>query len=141
MAIISTEKQYKHSKKTVSEMLAEEENSIKIFKEQGGSRKDVEKLLAPVRCLRMQIEEEIEEYEAIKNGNIPEYMKKIENIGLLLIALRIKQGWTQTRLAKELGVPQSQVSRDERNEYYGVSTKTINKHLSLYNTEIKLELS
>jgi transcriptional regulator with XRE-family HTH domain len=39
----------------------------------------------------------------------------------MLIAVRIAQGVTQRELAKRLGVHESQVSRDERNEYFGIT--------------------
>src|SRR5262245_34676360 len=44
-------------------------------------------------------------------------------IGRLLIALRIANGLTQRELARRLGVDESQVSRDERNEYYGITVE------------------
>ena len=39
----------------------------------------------------------------------------------LLIALRIARGISQRQLAERLGVHESQVSRDERNEYHGIT--------------------
>ena len=38
-----------------------------------------------------------------------------------MVALRIAQGVTQRELARRLGVSESQVSRDERNEYFGIT--------------------
>ena len=93
-----------------------------------------------IESFRLGIEEEIKEYENIKKGNIPEYLFSIENLGLLLIALRIRKGWTQARLAKELGVPASQVSRDENNDYYGVSLPTIKKILKAMDVELKIQI-
>jgi transcriptional regulator with XRE-family HTH domain len=37
------------------------------------------------------------------------------------VALRIATGLTQRQLAETLGVHESQVSRDERNEYHGIA--------------------
>ena len=140
MAIITTDKQYRVSQRKVTEMLQQENLTRKLQKEKGVSDKHIDLVLAPVVCFREGIEHEIREYEEIVKGNIPDYMKRIENIGLFLIPLRIKQGWTQTELAKQLGVPQSQISRDERNEYHGVSLPTIKKHLNLYDVKIKMEI-
>ena len=39
----------------------------------------------------------------------------------MLIALWIAKGLTQRELAERLEVSEMQVSRDERNEYYGVT--------------------
>jgi transcriptional regulator with XRE-family HTH domain len=44
-------------------------------------------------------------------------------IGRLLIATRIAQGLTQRELAERLGVSESLVSRDERNEYHGITVE------------------
>jgi DNA-directed RNA polymerase specialized sigma subunit len=87
-----------------------------------------------------QLQDEVEEYEQIKSGKIPKYLFEFENIGLLLIALRIKNGLNQTQVAERLGVPASQISRDENNDYYGVSTNTIKKILAIYNEAIILKL-
>jgi len=94
-----------------------------------------------VESFRLGIEEEIREYENIKKGQIPDYLYSIENLGLLLIALRIRKGWTQSRLAKELGVAASQVSRDENNDYYGVSLSTIKKILKALDVELKINIT
>ncbi|MBL6998144.1 MAG: helix-turn-helix transcriptional regulator, partial [Phycisphaerales bacterium] len=41
--------------------------------------------------------------------------------GQTLIGLRIARGLTQRKLAKLLGVNETMVSRDERNEYHGIT--------------------
>ncbi|WP_349775629.1 helix-turn-helix transcriptional regulator [Halalkalibacter oceani] len=43
----------------------------------------------------------------------------LHQLGKTLIAYRIYLGMSQQDLAERLGVSPSQVSRDERNEYYG----------------------
>ena len=47
-----------------------------------------------------------------------------EDSGHLLISLRIAKGISQRELAKRLNVHESQVSRDERNEYFGITLGT-----------------
>jgi transcriptional regulator with XRE-family HTH domain len=47
----------------------------------------------------------------------------------MLIALRIALGLTQRQLAERLGVHESQVSRDERNEYHGVTVERASRLL------------
>ena len=42
-------------------------------------------------------------------------------LGQLLISLRIAQGMSKRELARRLAVHESQVSRDERNEYFGIT--------------------
>ena len=49
----------------------------------------------------------------------PNELENLRGLGHLLISLRIAQGISQRELAKRLDVHESQVSRDERNEYFG----------------------
>lgn len=42
-------------------------------------------------------------------------------LGRLLVSMRIFRGMTQRDLSIRLGVHESQVSRDERNEYHGIT--------------------
>ncbi|MDP2661753.1 MAG: helix-turn-helix transcriptional regulator [Dehalococcoidia bacterium] len=53
-------------------------------------------------------------------GSFPE-INSLTQIGRLLIALRIGNGMSQHELAERLGVSESIVSRDERNEYHGIT--------------------
>lgn len=67
---------------------------------------------------------EVEYYERIKRGTFnPIY--KFTDIGKTLIAYRIYLNMPQFELAKRLQVSEAQVSRDERNEYYGATTEKI----------------
>ena len=92
-----------------------------------------------VGAFNLGIQDEVKEYENIKAGKIPNYLYSFDNIGLLLIALRIESGLSQSELARKLGVPASQVCRDERNDYHGVSTITINKLLKIYNKKLTIK--
>lgn len=121
MGMIKSEKELTGSRKKVAEM--------ELYKSQAADEIRSAAALYGLDSFKAQIEEEIQEYENIKNGHIPEYFFEFENIGLLLIALRIKKGWTQARLAQELGVAPSQVSRDENNDYHGVSLPIMKKIL------------
>ena len=46
---------------------------------------------------------------------------RFHGLGRTLVAIRIALGLTQRQLAERLSVNESQVSRDERNEYQGVT--------------------
>jgi predicted transcriptional regulator len=65
-------------------------------------------------------EEDLDEYERIKRGNIGEFIN-FHEIGRMLIAVRIASGLSQRELAERLQVDESQVSRWERNEYHGIT--------------------
>ena len=56
----------------------------------------------------------------LKGGEFDE-LENLRGLGHLLIALRIAQGISQRELARRLDVHESQVSRDERNEYFGIT--------------------
>ena len=64
----------------------------------------------------------MESYEKLKRMEFDE-VRNFDGLGRLLVALRISQGLTQRELADRLGVHESQVSRDERNEYHGITVE------------------
>jgi transcriptional regulator with XRE-family HTH domain len=54
-----------------------------------------------------------------------------------LISARIAKGLTQRQLAEKLGVNESQVSRDERNEYHGVTLDRAARILEVLGVELR----
>jgi transcriptional regulator with XRE-family HTH domain len=61
---------------------------------------------------------EIAEYEALRQGLARvDAITSLEELRLALIRARIAKGWTQTQLAKALGVSEQQVQKDEMNRY------------------------
>ncbi len=83
---------------------------------------EVERAMQPLLAFHAQLIEEIAWYERIKRRDFG-VLSRLSGIGQLLIALRIAGGMTQRELAQRLEVDESQVSRDERNEYYGVTVE------------------
>lgn len=73
-----------------------------------------------MESFHLQLVEEVRAYERLKRGEF-ETLENLRGLGHLLISLRIAQGITQRELARRLGVSETQVSRDERNEYFGVT--------------------
>ena len=63
-------------------------------------------------------------------------MQNFAGIGRLLIALRIAKGLTQRELAERLEVSERQVSRDERNEYHGVTVERANRIFEALGVEV-----
>ncbi len=87
--------------------------------------------IAPQCAMADDIAWEAELYERLKAGEvnaIPDFPP--EERGKALICLRIIRGWTQRHLAEALGVSEAVVSRDERNEYHGISLEKYGKVLS-----------
>jgi transcriptional regulator with XRE-family HTH domain len=78
----------------------------------------------------------VESYERLMRGEFDE-LRNFEGVGRLLIAARIAKGVTQRELAERLGVHESQVSRDERNEYHGVTVERANRILETLGVELR----
>lgn len=81
---------------------------------------EVERAMEPLRSFQAQLEEEVAWYEDVRRRTFPA-VRRLTQIGRLLIALRIANGLTQRQMADRLGVSEAVVSRDERNEYHGIT--------------------
>ena len=63
-----------------------------------------------------------------------------KGIGKTLIAIRVATGMKKGILASKLGVANSQISRDEANEYQGASVEKIQKVLKVLGAELKMTI-
>ncbi len=81
---------------------------------------ETKRALDPLISFHLQLVEEVEAYESLQRGEFGEFTN-LKGIGRLLISLRIYQGLSQREFAAKIGVHESQVSRDERNEYHGIT--------------------
>jgi DNA-binding XRE family transcriptional regulator len=95
----------------------------------------VKRAMDPIRSFHLQLAEEVEYYERLKRGD-PGALHNLSGLGRFLIGLRIAMGVTQRELASRLGVDESQVSRDERNEYHGVSIERATRVLDALGVEL-----
>ena len=93
---------------------------VEAWKEQGFTSEQVAKLREPLESFHMQLVEEVQSYERLKRGQFSE-LENLHGLGQTLIGLRIARGMTQRELAQRLGVNETTVSRDERNEYHGIT--------------------
>jgi hypothetical protein len=104
--------------------LAEERNRLTEhrgrLKEAGLSEEENKRVIDPMESFHLQLAEEVESFERLKRGEF-EKLYKLRGFGHLLISLRIARGISQRKLAKRFDVYESQVSRDERNEYFGIT--------------------
>src|SRR6516162_1096214 len=98
------------------------------LKEAGLSEEEIKRVIDPMEAFHLQLSEEVESYERLKRGEFEE-LENFRGFGHLLISLRIAQGISQRELAKRLNVHESQVSRDERNEYFGITLERAAKIL------------
>ncbi|WP_017756523.1 helix-turn-helix domain-containing protein [Calidifontibacillus oryziterrae] len=122
--MIKTESAYREA----VERLKQDQEFIKQqklkFTEMGLDSDHIEFALQPYISFHEQLKEEVEYYEQIKRGEF-EPIINLNTIGKTLIAYRIYSGMSQQQLAEKLQVSPSQVSRDEKNEYYGATIERI----------------
>jgi len=127
--VIRTETEYKEAKAR----LAKERERLDLhrarLKETGLRKEEIKRVLDPMESFHLQLKEEVENYARLKRGIFPE-LDNFLGFGSLLIALRIAKKITQRELAKRLGVHETQVSRDERNEYFGITLERAVKILN-----------
>jgi DNA-directed RNA polymerase specialized sigma subunit len=118
--MIRTDSEYEQARSKLldeKKRLAEHEATMK---EAGLDAAQLKRAMDPLRSFTMQLEEEVEAYERMRRGSF-EPIRNLAGLGQLLIAARIYARISQRELAQRLGVHESQVSRDERNEYRTVT--------------------
>lgn len=94
----------------------------KKLKQENRTADEIKRLTDPMESFHLQLAEEVESYERLKRGQFSE-IENLHGLGRLLVGLRIARNLSQRELAEKLGVHESQVSRDERNEYHGVTVQ------------------
>lgn len=137
--MIRNETEYKEA---VARLRAEQERlkeHAKRLQEAGLSADEVKRVVDPMESFHLQLKEEVESYERLLRGQF-EDLDNFRGFGHLLIALRIAQGISQRELAKRLSVHESQVSRDERNEYFGITLERAVKVLDALNVRLKTKV-
>ncbi len=89
---------------------------------------EMKRTLDPIQSFHLQLEEEVRSYERLKRGEFGELVN-LQGLGCWLVGLRIALGISQRELAERLHIDESQVSRDERNEYHGISIERASRIL------------
>jgi len=134
--MIRNEAEYQEAVRRLQEekgRLADHEGRLKST---GLSQDELKRALDPLRSFHLQLAEEVESYERLKRGDIDELMN-LHGLGRTIVALRIALGLTQRELAERLGVHESQVSRDERNEYHGITVDRASRILDALGVQLK----
>ena len=131
--MIRNETEYQEAAKRLQAEKARLTDHEKRLKAEGHSASEVKHLMDPLRSFHLQLEEEVAHYERLKRGDFDELLN-LKGLGRLLTGLRIARGYTQKELAERLGVHESQISRDERNEYHGITVERASKILEALGT-------
>lgn len=134
--MIRNEKEYREAVERIRQekgRLARQEAELKMM---GLGPAEIKRALDPMRSFHQQLEEEVASYERLKRGEFDEVLN-LRGLGQLLVSLRIARGLTQRQLAEKLGVHETQVSRDERNEYHGITLERAARILEVLGVEVR----
>ncbi len=126
--MIRTDSEYAQARSRLldeKKRMGEHEASLK---EEGLDRAQLKRAMDPLRSFTLQLEEEVEAYERMQRGSF-DPIDNLAGLGGLLMAARVFSGLSQRDLAQRLEVHESQVSRDERNEYRTVTVERANRIL------------
>lgn len=118
--MIKTETEYRLTKQRIEQSKAANIKMREQLIEQGLTVEQIERVMEPTLAFQAQVIEEVQWYERVRSGDLTP-IHSLNQMGQMLIALRIARGMTQKQLAERLGVAESAVSRDERNDYHGIS--------------------
>jgi ribosome-binding protein aMBF1 (putative translation factor) len=118
--MIRNETEYQNSQERIEQIDQVLREQRKKLAAEGLRADQIKRALDPSCVLLEQIKDEVESYERLKKGRFDE-LHNLHGIGQMLIGVRIALGLTQRELAEKIGTHESQVSRDERNEYYGIT--------------------
>ena len=126
-----------------SARLADEQKRLQEHRKRlaaaGLARDEIKRVTDPMVSFHQQLKEEVESYERLRRGEFDE-LENLGGLGQLLIALRIARGFSQRELAERMGVHESQVSRDERNEYFGIKIERAVKILEALDARLHTQV-
>ncbi len=129
--MIRNDSEYREATSRLADLRDQAQRIRHELAQRGLSEEAVGIAVAPQEAMADDIAWEIGLYERLKAGEIeavPNFAP--DERGKALICLRIAKGWNQRQLADALGVSEAVVSRDERNEYHGISLEKYGKVLS-----------
>lgn len=138
--MIKTESEYREAQ---SRLEAEKKRIADLrdrLVEQGLKDEDIKRLVDPLLSFHVQLDEEVKGYERIKRGDFGT-IHNLKEVGRMLIGLRIFAGLSQKKLSTLLNVDESQISRDERNEYRSITLDRASRILEILDAEIAMEVT
>ena len=136
--MIRTESEYRKTLERLEQNKTQIRSQRQHLEAQGFSTDQLERVLQPLLSFQAQLEEEVEIYDRLRRGELPT-LYSLGDIGQWLIGVRISQGLSQKQLAERLNASEQQVSRDERNEYHGITVDRAQQILQTMNVQYRLE--
>lgn len=134
--MIKNEKQYKISKKLLSEL------NRKIYDAQKGVEGDEKKQLIVDSLIRLkgQVADELNEYETLKAGKTAKLKERnISELPSLITEYKIANNLTQKDLSQQLGLKEQQLQRYEAEGFKTVSFQNLVKFLDLMKLNLTIK--
>ena len=138
--MIRTDREYRDALRRLDEARAVAEVQSRSLQASGLPTAHLELVMSPLAAMQEQIEGEISWYERARGGDIRP-VGRLSDVGASLIALRIARGLTQRQLAERLGVNEAQVSKDERNDYRGITVERAQRVLDALDGSVTVTLT
>jgi DNA-binding XRE family transcriptional regulator len=138
--MIRSEQEYRKALERLEQDLVVLEKQKTQLEELGLKGEELTRALQPIQSFHEQLREEVEMYERMKRGDLGA-LRNLTSIGRWLIGVRIAKGLTQQQLAERLGVAPSQVSRDENNDYHGISVDRAQRILEALGVRFEAHLT
>lgn len=118
--MIRTESEFQATRQRVEQQAALLKQQDEKLAAEGLTAAQRKRALDPMRVFSAQLQEEVDTYDRLRRGEFGELVN-LQGLGQLLIGVRIALKLSQREMAERLGVHETQVSRDERNEYFGIT--------------------
>jgi len=138
--MIRSEQEYRKALDRLEQDLVVLKEQKTQLEELGLKGEELTRALQPMQSFHEQLREEVEMYERMKRGDLGA-LRNLTSIGRWLIGVRIAKGLTQQQLAERLGVAPSQVSRDENNDYHGISVDRAQRILEALGVRFEAHLT
>jgi len=135
--MIRTDTEYRQTLQRIEQSEQAFRDEEERLKGRGLGTAQVKRALEPGRAFYEQLLSEVRTYERLKRGEFDE-LHTLAGLGRLLTAARIASGLSQRELADRLGVHESQVSRDERTDYAGVTVDRAHRILDAVGVQIAI---
>jgi HTH-type transcriptional regulator/antitoxin HigA len=104
---------------------------------EGMSPENIDELVMDLELRLADLKDQVSDYERFRKGDLSMF-RHVEQLGELLIAARIAKGWTQRELAQQLGVHETQVSRDERTTYHAITPERLHRLCEVLGIELHM---
>ncbi len=136
--MIRTQAEYELARKRLADDISIMAEQQKRLAELGLDKEEVARAMEPAQSFHAQLAAEVEAYDRMKRGDL-DPIADLQEIGRILIGLRIAQGLTQRQLAERLSVSESQVSRDERNDYHGITVERAQRIIDALRGSVRVQ--